>query len=398
MGKKWTMLLYLNGHNELEPEMWEAVLALKKMRSVAGVNVVAQIGREHRDLARLLRPRECISLVGEEWTGVRRYVIHPGHSELVEDLGLVNLADPMQLQAFICWGVTQYPAESLLLAIGGHAISVVGLTTDYSQDRPYTMTVQGLAAALTASAAKIGKAPDLLLLDTCNANSVEILYELSQARHHQVGTVITYTAGAPISGMPYQAVAAILSSPPSGQDCLTRALLSAAGPSSVALTVDGSCLERVKSLANDIAGALLDAQPEGASSRPPGPEDLSLHFRHLLSESMRPLILSHQPPIDGPLITIAAERLPPLLVPLYRELAFARDNRWTELLSGVSAGGVSGNHGVSPAGPLELPLAAVYACIVRMNLDKAHQAPEVDRIFRQLLADRKWTAVPSRKA
>ncbi len=98
------------------------------------------------------------------------------------------------------------------------------------------------------------------------------------------------------------------------------------------------------------------------------------------------------------MVTIASERLPRLLIPFYRRLAFARENRWADLLSGGDAGGVSGEYEDLPSGPAPLPLAAVYACIVRMTPFPELGDTGINRIYRQLLADRKWTAARSRRA
>lgn len=69
--KNWTILIYANGNNELEPEMYQTMTQAEKIGSSEEINVVMQLGRAPRELARILRPRESIPNCYHHWTGVR---------------------------------------------------------------------------------------------------------------------------------------------------------------------------------------------------------------------------------------------------------------------------------------------------------------------------------------
>lgn len=73
--KNWTVLIYLNGNNDLEPEMWQAKLAAEKIGSNHEVNVLIQIGRENQQLSKIIRPVDVLPVADEKWTGVRRYYV-----------------------------------------------------------------------------------------------------------------------------------------------------------------------------------------------------------------------------------------------------------------------------------------------------------------------------------
>jgi hypothetical protein len=91
---KWTILLYFNGNNELEPEMWNAKALAASVDAGVNIRVVLQLGREDRRLARLMRPSDGIPLEAARWLGVRRYQLARGKPVLVQQLDKVNMADP----------------------------------------------------------------------------------------------------------------------------------------------------------------------------------------------------------------------------------------------------------------------------------------------------------------
>ena len=132
----WTILIYANGNNELEPEMWQAKLLAEKIGSNAKVHVLLQLGREERKLVNLFRPDTFFPAPAESWTGVRRYLVNQGTSVLQEDLGKVNMAHPEILYEFIKWAMSKYPADQFMLILGGHGWQHVGAMTDYSQNKP----------------------------------------------------------------------------------------------------------------------------------------------------------------------------------------------------------------------------------------------------------------------
>ncbi|MCF8011917.1 MAG: hypothetical protein K9L17_09995 [Clostridiales bacterium] len=117
----WTILIYANGNNELEPEMWKARLDAEKAGSNRDVNVLMQLGREDRQMVYILRPEDIIPAASKQWTGVRRYYIKKEKSILLDEMGNINMAHPKNLYYFLKWGIEHYPAHHYLVILGGHA-------------------------------------------------------------------------------------------------------------------------------------------------------------------------------------------------------------------------------------------------------------------------------------
>lgn len=205
----WTILIYANGNNDLEPEMQQAMLDAEKVGSSPHVHVVMQIGRAEYKLVELLRPN--IDLRDQNrWSGVRRYYVHRGKSELVEDLKYVNMADPKELYHFIQWGMLSYPAKKYMLMLGGHSYQGIGMMTDYSREAPYIMGIPEMVKVINMASREMSKDIDILFLDTCCSNSLELIYEFGKDENHAVQNVITYIANGPIEGLPYDTIMRIV--------------------------------------------------------------------------------------------------------------------------------------------------------------------------------------------
>lgn len=201
--KDWTILIYANGNNELEPEIWQSKIDAEKIGSSENVNVVMQIGRESREPVKIIRPKDSIPSLDETWTGVRRYHILKNKSELIQKLGKANMADPHVLYDFITWGVKSYPAKKYMLILSGHGGSFTAALLDLSRDAPYAMGVTEMCKVINMIKADTGCNIDVLVLDICNMNSIEILYELGKNKINTVKSILTYINNGPISGMPY---------------------------------------------------------------------------------------------------------------------------------------------------------------------------------------------------
>ncbi|QHI72694.1 hypothetical protein [Aminipila terrae] len=120
----WTILIYADGNNELEPEIRQSLLALEKAESNPNVHVVIQISRAEHKLVQLIRHDMDIKN-NNSWSGVRRYFVSKGKLHLTGNLKKVNMADPKQLCHFIKWGMASYPAKRYMLLLGGIVMTVL---------------------------------------------------------------------------------------------------------------------------------------------------------------------------------------------------------------------------------------------------------------------------------
>lgn len=128
--KSWTVLIYANGNNDLEPEISKSLLDIERIGAGTNTNVIVQLARAPYKLIKSMRP----NLLGQtdidgDWSGVRRYLVKENSnisqkrdfkSVLLDDLGNVNMADPTTLKDFIRWGSKKFPSKHLMLILMGH--------------------------------------------------------------------------------------------------------------------------------------------------------------------------------------------------------------------------------------------------------------------------------------
>jgi hypothetical protein len=111
---QWTIMVYLAADNNLEEA---AILDFEEMESVGStndVNIIVQFDRI-----------PGYSQADGDWTGTRRYrILHDENvgfrSQLLQNMGEINMADPRELSAFISWGMENYEAEHYALILWNH--------------------------------------------------------------------------------------------------------------------------------------------------------------------------------------------------------------------------------------------------------------------------------------
>ncbi len=102
--KKWTILVYLAGDNDLDEDGARDIAEMAKVGSSKDVNVVAQFDRAGG-------------------TGTQRFYITEGGgypNDSVANLGETNTGDPKVLFDFLKWGITTYPAEHYMAVLWNH--------------------------------------------------------------------------------------------------------------------------------------------------------------------------------------------------------------------------------------------------------------------------------------
>lgn len=203
--RNWTVLLYANGNNDLQPEIGAAVRQLMATKWDANINVVVQWASAPLEMIRILRPLYDPEHRQQHWSGVRRYLLKNGQPpQFLEDLGLANMAEPATLKEFIYWGMTNLSADHYMLIVAGHGAGLAGLMPDYTQRCPCMMSIGGLKYALDQGVIATGGRLDILLLDTCYMNMVEIIYQLGSG--HYAPKFIIAPGRTPLQGLPYQKI------------------------------------------------------------------------------------------------------------------------------------------------------------------------------------------------
>ncbi|MBZ4662592.1 MAG: alpha-clostripain-like protein [Caloramator sp.] len=193
-------LFYLDGNNEIEPEIYNAFENLLRFKSKE-VELFIEVGRENREFIKVIRPFENIHYDKNLWTGVRRYHIRDGYIEYF-DLGKRNMAHPKELYDFICWGLKVCRAKYNALVIASHGFSFVGGITDLTFDVPYVMPIEDMSYSINKALLDCRKGLDLLFLDMCYMNYIEILYEIKK-RYDNINYILTYYGEGDFGGIDY---------------------------------------------------------------------------------------------------------------------------------------------------------------------------------------------------
>lgn len=115
-GDPWTILIYLDGDNDLEDAAIDDINEMESVVLPDGINVIVQIDRIDE-----------YNTSNGDWTDTRRYEITYDtnvstiNSLLIDGtLGELNMGDPQTLADFITWGVETYPAENYMLIMWNH--------------------------------------------------------------------------------------------------------------------------------------------------------------------------------------------------------------------------------------------------------------------------------------
>lgn len=193
--KDWTLLVFINGHNNLDRYGYEDINELEKIGSNDNINLVVQHGSLQRNTQRILvtkdeQPNTVTSLP-------------------VLDMGSqVDMGSYKNLVDFVKWGVENYPAKKYFVVFWNHgsgwqrAIKTRGISYDDLYNTHIT-TLQ-VGAAMKEVSNFLGRKIDVVGMDACLMAMPEIAGEIS----NYVETYVASEENEPAEGWPYDALAA----------------------------------------------------------------------------------------------------------------------------------------------------------------------------------------------
>jgi hypothetical protein len=201
--RKWTVLVYLNAANDLEPFSNLNVNQMEKIGSTSDVNIVIQYKR----MGGLYDPS------GGTWTNTRRYYVTKDSdtstftSELLSDKDSVDMGDPQTLKEFVQWGIAAYPAQKYCLVLWNHgagwrsraASTTASLTRGISYD---DNTGSHIDTIELGNAIDIGRKWDVLAFDASLMQMVEVAQEIKDQTTYIVGS----EESPPGEGYPYDLI------------------------------------------------------------------------------------------------------------------------------------------------------------------------------------------------
>lgn len=198
--KEWTMLVYLNGDNNLDSFGKLNINQMEKVGSNDAMNIVVQWaslanGKTQRLLVQKDNDPDNVT------------------SPIVQDMGKVDMGDYKSLTDFIAWGAQNYPARHYLVDVWDHGsgwhsihamsggLSIKPMDISYDETTGHWINTQQLGQALRDGAKAIGHKIDIYGSDACLMAMAEIASEVSDS--------VSYFAGSqevePGAGWPYDA-------------------------------------------------------------------------------------------------------------------------------------------------------------------------------------------------
>jgi len=191
---QWTVMVFLNGDNNLEYYGIKDFNEMEMVGSSADVNIIVQfdraLGYNHSN---------------GDWTTCRRYRVtydeYPDSitSELIEDIGEVDMGNPSTLADFGLWAKQHYPASHYALIIWNHGDGwreggpliepIKGVSYDESSGNEISVADGELAEALST----IGEV-DIIGFDACLMQMWEVMVNVSPYAGCMVGSEETESA------------------------------------------------------------------------------------------------------------------------------------------------------------------------------------------------------------
>lgn len=157
----WTVLVYMNADNDLEPYLMEDLNEMEMVGSTPRVNIVVQMDRH-----------PSYDASNGDWTEARRYRVEKDpdgqaiNSRLLMGLGEVDSGAPATLREFLLWGMEKFPAEHYQVVMSGHGEGWTGISQDFSNNND-RLSLASVVSALGPFVAARGVPIDVLELDVC---------------------------------------------------------------------------------------------------------------------------------------------------------------------------------------------------------------------------------------
>ena len=182
---EWTVMVFINGKNNLEKFALRDVNEMETIGSTDKVNVVVQLGR-----------MDGFDSSDGDWKGVRRYYIKKDddfskiNSPMVEDLGTLDMGDYKNAIAFGRWAKTKFPARKYMFIFWNHGsgwIKSKGLYTakgiSYDDETNNHMDTPQMAKVIR----DIGGV-NVVGSDACLMQMAEVAFELKPFAPYIVGS------------------------------------------------------------------------------------------------------------------------------------------------------------------------------------------------------------------
>ncbi len=203
--RKWTFMVYMCADNDLDARGPEDIAELELCGSSPDAAILVQLDRANGPARRYYINKRGAGSQEDDWGAI---------SEMKDEMGEVDMGDHRTLIDFFSWSAKYYPAEKYALVIWNHGSGwksparAAGATNSekkgiaYDFDSKNNISTPALGEAMRAIRDIAGKKLDILIMDACLMQMLEIAYEVKDG--------VSYICAAediePDSGMPYYPV------------------------------------------------------------------------------------------------------------------------------------------------------------------------------------------------
>ena len=189
--KKWTVMVFINGKNNLEIAGLYNVNQMEKVGSTQDINIVVELGRMNG------QESGDTDLDGD-WTGSRRLFIKKDADEekitspVVQKTDKIDMGDYKRAADFVTWAKKNYPAQKYMLILNDHGTGWLDpRLTANAADKGISFDDETNNYIRTAQIGQIlkdsGKV-DILAFDACLMQMSEVAFEVKDKTDVIVGS------------------------------------------------------------------------------------------------------------------------------------------------------------------------------------------------------------------
>lgn len=166
----WTVMVFVNADNNLEPFGWKDLRAMEMVGSTPQVNIVVQFDT----LSGPARRYHIQQQGNQSWPGMIS-------SPVLQELGEVNMGDPVTLLDFIRFSTEQFPARRYALVVWNHGTGFKDQIRNISFDDTFqdSITIPELGWVLSRAMAYTRGPIEMLGLDACLMALTEVACEVA---------------------------------------------------------------------------------------------------------------------------------------------------------------------------------------------------------------------------
>ena len=185
--KLWTFAVYMDADNSLGGYDESNLEQMESVGSTGDVNIIVE---DDSDVS-----------------AVKRYYVGQNNLITLSELGELDMSKVSTLEDFGRWVKSEFPADHYFIVIWDHGLGFESIyayspTRDLLQDETNgddIMSVPDFALALKNISSEFGKKIDIVGIDACLMNMVEVAYEIRDTSDYLIGS----ESAEPAEGWPY---------------------------------------------------------------------------------------------------------------------------------------------------------------------------------------------------